>query len=81
MTVVIVKRRYGSQKNRATTAGSAAIIACQHYNVVMAMDIADLFNDDDVYNARLNAAAAAAASSSSHDELSHCDILSYLLRM
>jgi len=27
------------------------------------MEIADLFNDDDVYNARLDAAAAAAAAS------------------
>jgi len=48
------------QRNRATTAAPAAIIAFQRCNVLLAMEIADLLNDDDVYNARSDAAAAAA---------------------
>ena len=39
----------------------AAIIAFQRCNVALAMEIADLFNEDDVHNARSGAAVAAAA--------------------
>jgi len=50
-------------RNCATT---AAVVVFQRFNVSLAMnigDLADLINDDDVYNARSDAAAAAAAES------------------
>jgi len=63
VSAATVERRCGSrerrpQRDRATT---AAVIACQCYNVELAMEIADLFNDDDVHNARSDTAAAAAS--------------------
>jgi len=59
-------RRVGVQRNSAATTTTtsaldpAAIIAFRRCNVALAMNIADLFDDSDVYNARLDAAAAAA---------------------
>ena len=61
-------RRVRVQRIRATTTTTtsavhpAAIIAFRRCNVALAMNIADLFDDSDVYNARLDAAAGAAVS-------------------
>ena len=55
-------RRLHLQRNSSTIAADpAAVIALRRCNVALAMEIADLFNENDVYHARLDAAAADAA--------------------